>query len=104
MFTNQTLSWTCGGIEGSSRCFIFTADGKKYAKWGGQKFFCPKFLGLPDLIRGAIADLPEIIDVKVDLSKGLWPKWQLSRQVAQLLDKRGGYCLAGLSSGWTSTD
>lgn len=55
----------------------------------GTEVFCPKFLGLPDLIRGAIADLPEIIDVKVDLSKGLWPKWQLSRQVAQLLDKKG---------------
>ena len=58
--------------------------------------FCPKFLGLPDMVRNSIADLPRIIDEKVDLSKGLFPKWDLCRKVAEQLEK-GFYCLAGLS-------
>lgn len=36
----------------------------------GTETFCPKFLGLPDMIRVAIDKLPEIIDVRVDLKKG----------------------------------
>jgi len=51
--------------------------------------FCPKFLGLPDMVRNSIADLPRIIDEKVDLSKGLFPKWDLCRKVAEQLEKRG---------------
>lgn len=32
--------------------------------------FCPKFLGLPNMIRASIAGLPPLIDVRVDLKKG----------------------------------
>jgi len=32
--------------------------------------FCPKFLGLPDLIKASLTDLPPIIDEKIDLKKG----------------------------------
>ncbi len=32
--------------------------------------FCPKFLGLPDMVRCSIDDLPPIIDVRVDMRKG----------------------------------
>jgi len=33
------------------------------------EYICPKFGGLPDMIRNTITDLPEIIDVDVDLWK-----------------------------------
>lgn len=36
----------------------------------GTETFCPKFLGLPDMVRIAIAELPPIIDVRVDLKQG----------------------------------
>ncbi|MDD2585060.1 MAG: acyl-CoA dehydratase activase-related protein [Syntrophomonadaceae bacterium] len=36
----------------------------------GTETFCPKFLGLPDMIRFGIDHLPEIIDTRVDLKKG----------------------------------
>lgn len=32
--------------------------------------FCPKFLGLPDMIRVSIKNLPPLIDERVDLKKG----------------------------------
>lgn len=32
--------------------------------------FCPKFLGLPDMIRAAMEDLPPIIDTRIDLRRG----------------------------------
>lgn len=36
----------------------------------GTETFCPKFLGLPDMIKLAIHDLPQVIDVRIDLKKG----------------------------------
>lgn len=32
--------------------------------------FCPKFLGLPNMIKVSIAGLPPIIDIRIDLKKG----------------------------------
>jgi predicted nucleotide-binding protein (sugar kinase/HSP70/actin superfamily) len=51
--------------------------------------FCPKFLGLPDMVRNSIEGLPQIIDEKVDLSKEFFPKWRLCRRVAHKLNKKG---------------
>lgn len=51
--------------------------------------FCPKFLGLPDMIRNSIQDLPKIIDEKVDLAKGFFSQWRLCRRVAEQLGKKG---------------
>jgi len=36
----------------------------------GTETFCPKFLGLPDMIRLAIDKLPRLLEVRVDLKKG----------------------------------
>ncbi|HEY3374096.1 MAG TPA: acyl-CoA dehydratase activase-related protein [Candidatus Aquicultor sp.] len=32
----------------------------------GRTVYCPKFLGLPDMVRSSITDLPELIDVRYD--------------------------------------
>lgn len=34
-----------------------------------KAYICPKLMGLPDMLRASIKDLPRIIDVTVDLSK-----------------------------------
>lgn len=34
-----------------------------------KSYICPKFMGIPDMIRASVPDLPEIIDLTVDLSK-----------------------------------
>ncbi|MDN5344910.1 MAG: hypothetical protein PWQ18_1023, partial [Clostridia bacterium] len=51
--------------------------------------FCPKFLGLPDMVRASLAHLPPIIDIQVDASRGLWGLWPSCRGLAELL----GYSL-----------
>lgn len=51
--------------------------------------FCPKFLGLPDMIINSIEGLPRIIDEKVDLGKGILPFWRLCSKIAADLDRRG---------------
>ncbi|MCL4515127.1 MAG: acyl-CoA dehydratase activase-related protein [Firmicutes bacterium] len=51
-----------------------------------KAFICPKFMGLPDMVRNAIPDLPSLIDVTVDLRHR--PKrrlWKAARQVGRQL-------------------
>lgn len=36
----------------------------------GKSTLCPKFLGLPDMVKYSVANLPEIIDTRLDLKKG----------------------------------
>lgn len=52
----------------------------------GTETFCPKFLGLPDMVRAAIADLPEIIDTRVDLAKG---RFELLRLCCKMGERFG---------------
>jgi len=51
--------------------------------------FCPKFLGLPDMVRNSISGLPRIIDEKIDLSKGRKPLWHTCKKIAKKIDKSG---------------
>jgi len=37
-----------------------------------KTIYCPKFLGLPDMIRHSISGLPPIIDVRIDTRQGLF--------------------------------
>ncbi|HBQ87749.1 MAG TPA: 2-hydroxyglutaryl-CoA dehydratase [Syntrophomonas sp.] len=36
----------------------------------GTETFCPKFLGLPDMVRLGIKNLPALLDIRIDLKKG----------------------------------
>ena len=49
----------------------------------GTETFCPKFLGLPDLLRAAMSDLPEMVDVRVDLAKSRLELFRLARAVGE---------------------
>lgn len=51
----------------------------------GTETFCPKFLGLPDMVRLGIKNLPAIIDVRVDLKKGKDELYNVGWQVGQVL-------------------
>ena len=44
-------------------------------------YICPKFMGIPDMLRAQIPDLPPLIDIKVDLSRD---ERQLERDVFEL--------------------
>ncbi len=47
--------------------------------------FCPKFLGLPDMVRATLTGLPPIIDLQVDAGRGLLGLWPTCRGLAELL-------------------
>ncbi len=53
----------------------------------GTETFCPKFLGLPDMVRLAMDNLPPIIDVRVDLKQGKDELFNVCLQVGDLLGK-----------------
>ncbi|MBD3229563.1 MAG: hypothetical protein GF329_15385 [Candidatus Lokiarchaeota archaeon] len=48
-------------------------------------YFCPKFLGLPDMVRGTIDDIPPIIEFTVDLRKK--PKYFSAYELGKSLQK-----------------
>ena len=45
--------------------------------------FCPKFLGLPDMIKNSLDNLPPIIDDNIDLRKGNFALWKLCYKIAR---------------------
>ncbi|BCV21236.1 acyl-CoA dehydratase activase-related protein [Moorella sp. Hama-1] len=47
--------------------------------------FCPKFLGLPDMVRATLGKLPPLIDLQVDAGRNLWGLWPTCRGVAEIL-------------------
>lgn len=46
-----------------------------------KSYICPKFMGIPDMIRACIPNTPELIDITVDLSRG---DKEFSREVEQV--------------------
>lgn len=55
----------------------------------GTETFCPKFLGLPDMIKVAIEKLPPVIDTRIDLKPGKEELLKACREVAEILGNGG---------------
>lgn len=53
----------------------------------GKQVYCPKFLGLPDMVRNTLEDLPEIIAPRVDVRQGRFELIKLIYQVGSILTK-----------------
>ncbi len=51
--------------------------------------YCPKFLGLPEMVKSSIDGLPPIIDTRVDLKKGRYELWKISYRVGRLFTRNG---------------
>lgn len=49
-----------------------------------QVVFCPKFLGLSDMVKASIDNLPPIIDVRIDLRKGKLELWRVCRRIGRI--------------------
>jgi len=61
--------------------------------------FCPKFLGLPDMIRHSLANLPPLIDVRVDLRRGRLELWRVARRIGRVL---GAGLLRTIAAYWAA--
>lgn len=51
----------------------------------GSSVFCPKILGLPDMVRATLPDLPPLIDTRVDVRTGPLAIFKASAKVAKML-------------------
>jgi predicted nucleotide-binding protein (sugar kinase/HSP70/actin superfamily) len=49
----------------------------------GTETFCPKFLALPDLLRASIKNLPELLDTRVDLTRGRFELFHIAREIGE---------------------
>ncbi|NTW05018.1 MAG: hypothetical protein HGA27_02725 [Peptococcaceae bacterium] len=52
-----------------------------------QTIYCPKFLGLPDMIRHGLSDMPPIIDVEIDSRKGWFSLLKAYIKIGRRLNK-----------------
>ncbi|PKM81462.1 MAG: 2-hydroxyglutaryl-CoA dehydratase [Firmicutes bacterium HGW-Firmicutes-14] len=48
--------------------------------------FCPKFLGLPNMIRSSISGLPPLIDIRIDLKKGRTELFKICYRLGRQFD------------------
>jgi predicted nucleotide-binding protein (sugar kinase/HSP70/actin superfamily) len=46
--------------------------------------YCPKFLGLPEMVKSSIEGLPPIIDIRVDLRKGRYELFKISYRLGRM--------------------
>jgi len=53
------------------------------ARRKSSETFCPKFLGLPDMIRNSLKNLPPIIDYSIDLRQDKLALWKLCLKIAR---------------------
>ncbi|MDW7673717.1 MAG: acyl-CoA dehydratase activase-related protein [Bacillota bacterium] len=47
-----------------------------------ESTFCPKFLGLPNMIKASISNLPPIIEPRIDLKNSKLEMWNICRSIA----------------------
>ncbi len=52
-----------------------------------NEYLCPKFMGLPDMVRHNIPDLPPLIDVTVNLRKNRLNLFKAVYEVGRIIDK-----------------
>ncbi|MCQ2560372.1 MAG: acyl-CoA dehydratase activase-related protein, partial [Clostridia bacterium] len=50
-----------------------------------KTIYCPKFLGMPDMLRYGVSKLPPIIDVTMDVRGQSFGLWKAFRQIGQFL-------------------
>ncbi|ACB83708.1 acyl-CoA dehydratase activase-related protein [Natranaerobius thermophilus] len=53
----------------------------------GEETVCPKFLGLPDMVRYSIEGLPPLIDERLDLRKGRFELWKFFYRIGRTFNK-----------------
>lgn len=65
----------------------------------GSETFCPKFLGLPDMVRLGLKDLPPLLDTRIDLKPFGSGNWEVARDIGQRLGNSMAQCRRALRLG-----
>lgn len=59
----------------------------RFISLGEYNYVCPKFMGLPDMLKASIEDLPELIEPIVDLRKGIFPLRRIAIEIGRKFNK-----------------
>jgi len=59
----------------------------RFVSLGKNNYVCPKFMGLPDMIRANIKNLPKLIEPVIDLRKGFMPVRKIAREIGDIFNK-----------------
>ncbi|MFP4661513.1 MAG: acyl-CoA dehydratase activase-related protein [Halanaerobiales bacterium] len=59
----------------------------RFISLGKYNYVCPKFMGLPDMLKATIKDLPELIEPVIDLRKGFTPLRKIAMQIGKRFKK-----------------
>jgi len=60
----------------------------RFISLGKNNFVCPKFMGLPDMLKAIIDDLPTLIEPEVDLRKGIFPGRKVAHEIGRQLNQK----------------
>ncbi len=60
----------------------------RFVSLGNNNYVCPKFMGLPDMLRANIKGLPKLIEPVIDLRKGFMPVRRTANQIGNIFNKR----------------
>ncbi|MFP4016576.1 MAG: acyl-CoA dehydratase activase-related protein [Halanaerobiales bacterium] len=55
----------------------------RFISLGKYNYVCPKFMGLPDILKATIKDLPELIEPEIDLRKGFAPLRKIAGDIGK---------------------
>ncbi len=58
----------------------------RFISLGTNNFVCPKFMGLPDMLRANITGLPKLIEPVIDLRKGFMPVRRTAREIGKIFN------------------
>lgn len=72
---------------------------RKYGDFGTETF-CPKFLGLPDMLTASITRPFNMLEARIDLKKGAWELLKVYRDIGE---KLGASTLAIYRAYWRAT-
>jgi len=63
----------------------------RFISLGKKSFACPKFMGLPDMLKAAFSDkkLPQLIDPDIDLRNGFFPLRKIAHRIGRCI--KAGY-------------
>ena len=66
----------------------------------GTETFCPKFLGLPDMLKASIKNLPDVIDTRIDLKRGWRELARVGMEIGRILGASKSRALRALARAW----
>jgi len=64
--------------------------------------FCPKFLGLPEMVQYSVEGIPRILAPKIELKKGIWQIYQVLLRIGKQLGSNNLQLSSAITAAYTA--